>query len=64
MQNFLSSYHKMKQREHEFDKGVGAVVQEGILFAVPWGRVVKGKGWVYSIESKTSCKSAETCRVW
>lgn len=54
----------MKQREHEFDKGVGAVVQEGILFAVPWGRVVKGKGWVYSIESKTSCKSAETCRVW
>jgi RHS repeat-associated protein len=46
-QNFLSSYHRMKQREHEFDQGVSTVVQEGILFAVPWGRVVKGFAWAY-----------------
>jgi RHS repeat-associated protein len=46
-QNFLSSYHRMKQREHEFDQGVSTVVQEGILFAVPWGRVVKGFSWAY-----------------
>jgi RHS repeat-associated protein len=46
-QNFLDSYHRMVQKEHEFDKAVGGFVQEGILFAVPWGRVIKGASWAY-----------------
>ena len=47
--DFLQSFTNWRNKTHEFDNATESVVKEGIMSSIPWGRALKGVGWLYKM---------------